>query len=157
MALNAIISSIFKRGTLGRYALTGLFNGSIFWIGWEIARIFSDGSTLQENMSWAIAWTLSSAVAFFTHNKFTFTSHGNPNKMFVATFMTYMITVACSTTSYDFFVGIIDIPRVVGFGNLLIWGIIDWAILRWMIFKHVVDILPAKEPLEEISLLPSSS
>ena len=112
MALNEIISSIFKRGTLGRYALTGLFNGSIFWIGWEIARIFSDGSTLQENMSWAIAWTLSSAVAFFTHNKFTFTSHGNLNKMFVATFLTYMITVACSTTSYDFFVGIIDIPRL---------------------------------------------
>ena len=157
MVLNAIISSIFKRGTLGRYALTGLLNGAIFWIGWEIARFISDGSTFQENLSWALAWTLSSAIAFFTHNKFTFTSEGNLNKMFVATFITYMITVACSTTSYDFFVGIIDIPRLVGFGNLLIWGIIDWAILRWMIFKHIEDVLPAKEPLEEISLLASSS
>lgn len=157
MVLNTTISSIFKRGTLGRYALTGLFNGSVFWIGWEIARMFSDGSSFQENVSWAVAWTLSSTIAFFTHNRFTFTSQGNLNKMFVATFLTYMITVACSTTSYDFFVGILDIPRVVGFGNLLIWGIVDWAILRWMIFKHVEVVLPADEPMEEIPLLAYSS
>ena len=146
------IASVIRKGTLWRYATTGIFNGLVFWILWEIFRLFSDGSDLQENTSWAVAWTFSSALAFFTHNKFTFNSEGDLKKMFFATFLTYMITVVCSTSTYDFFVDLYEYTRIVGFLNLLIWGIIDWAILRWMIFRHVDEsISSAKEPTEKAS------
>lgn len=146
------IFSLIKKGTLGRYAMTGLFNGAVFWVLWEIFRLFSDGSDLQENTSWALAWTFSSAIAFFTHNKFTFNSEGDLRKMFFATFLTYMITVVCSTTTYDIFVSIYEYTRVVGLFNLLMWGVIDWAILRWIIFRHFDQaVLSSKKPTQETS------
>ena len=129
--------TVIPRGGLRRFMLSGGFNTAIFWLLWEIFRLFTGTSDTGETASWAIAWFLSSVIAHFVHRIFTFDGRRDVKYTIVAALSVYCLGLVGSTITFDSLLKASELPsRVLFLANMAVWGIANWLMMRWLVFGY---------------------
>jgi len=130
-------SNAVPRGSLLRFGLAGAFNSLIFFILWELLRFFTSNDKASIQFAWGVAWALASFLAHFVHRWFTF----DKRKSVQWTIGSSTIAYAFSLTGSTFTIGLAATQnsgtlRMLGILNMLVWGLIIWAIMRLLVFQY---------------------
>ena len=137
MESESTFSNVAPRGSLQRFGLAGAFNSLIFFILWELFRFFSSNDKVSIQFAWGAAWALASFLAHFVHRWFTF----DKRKSVQWTIGSSTIAYAFSLTGSTFTIGLAATQnsgtlRMLGILNMLVWGLIIWAIMRLLVFQY---------------------
>lgn len=130
-------SNAVPRGSLLRFGLAGAFNSLIFFILWELLRFFTSNDKASIQFAWGVAWALASFLAHFVHRWFTF----DKRKSVQWTIGSSTIAYAFSLTGSTYTIGLAATQnsgtlRMLGILNMLVWGLIIWAIMRLLVFQY---------------------
>lgn len=130
-------SNAVPRGSLQRFGLAGAFNSLIFFILWELLRFFTSNDKASIQFAWGVAWALASFLAHFVHRWFTF----DKRKSVQWTIGSSTIAYALSLTGSTYTIGLAATQnsgtlRMLGILNMLVWGLIIWAIMRMLVFQY---------------------
>tara|TARA_B100000902_G_C26466940_1_gene508237 strand:- start:69 stop:518 length:450 start_codon:yes stop_codon:yes gene_type:complete len=130
-------SNAVPRGSLLRFGLAGAFNSLIFFILWELLRFFTSNDKTSIQFTWGVAWALASFLAHFVHRWFTF----DKRKSVQWTIGSSTIAYAFSLTGSTYTIGLAATQnsgtlRMLGILNMLVWGLIIWAIMRMLVFQY---------------------
>ncbi len=128
------------KGSLGRYAVAGVFNTAIFAVmlvvlGW------AGGVTREQSEAWAVVWGIawmgSSIVAHWVHRGFSFIP---------STKITYSLSTALPIYTLSFIGSSATFGLILEFTtwylwfitaiNTGAWGITQWLLNRTVIFRH---------------------
>jgi putative flippase GtrA len=124
------------RGSYRRFILVGAFNSLVFYLFWhEFIEAFSNLER-GETWAWAIAWTIGSFIAHFTHRHWTFDNRRHIAKTTTGTYLVYILGLLGSTITYDFLILHINSLNLVFLITMAMWGLIDWWLLRKLVFLY---------------------
>ena len=140
MEYESTFSNVAPRGSLQRFGLAGAFNSLIFFILWELFRFFSSNDKASIQFAWGAAWALASFLAHFVHRWFTF----DKRKSVQWTIGSSTIAYALSLTGSTYTIGLAATQnsgtlRILGILNMLVWGLIIWAIMRILVFQYKTE------------------
>tara|TARA_A200000159_G_scaffold139521_1_gene141082 strand:- start:133 stop:567 length:435 start_codon:yes stop_codon:yes gene_type:complete len=140
MESESTFSNVAPRGSLQRFGLAGAFNSLIFFILWELFRFFSSNDKASIQFAWGAAWGLASFLAHFVHRWFTF----DKRKSVQWTIGSSTIAYALSLTGSTYTIGLAATQnsgtlRMLGILNMLVWGLIIWAIMRILVFQYKTE------------------
>ena len=140
MESESTFSNVAPRGSLQRFGLAGAFNSLIFFILWELFRFFSSNDKASIQFAWGAAWGLASFLAHFVHRWFTF----DKRKSVQWTIGSSTIAYAFSLTGSTYTIGLAATQnsgtlRMLGILNMLVWGLIIWAIMRILVFQYKTE------------------
>jgi len=136
----AWFDGLAPRGSLLRYAASGLFNTGIFalmlvalgWLG-DVTREESEAWAVV----WGISWMASSVVAHGVHRAFTFMPSTNLAYSASTALPIYAMAFLGSSATFglilEFTVWYLWFATVVNTGA---WGLTQWVLNRTVIFRH---------------------
>ena len=140
MTEDSKFSTLAPRGSLQRFTLAGGFNSVVFFALWECIRFFLDDDKTSIRLAWAVAWGATAFMAHFIHRWFTFDARKSMQWTIGSSFGAYAFSLTGSTYTIGLFAGEPgDTLRLLGILNMLVWGLIIWAIMRLFVFQYKVE------------------
>lgn len=140
MENNSKLSQLAPRGSLQRFTLAGGFNSAVFFLMWECIRFFLDDDKTSIRIAWAVAWGATAFMAHFIHRWFTFDNRKSMQWTIGSSIGAYAFSLTGSTYTIGLFAneqgGTL---RLLGIANMLVWGLIIWAIMRLFVFQYRVE------------------
>lgn len=122
------------RGSLGRFALAGAFNSSVFYITWTASMYFLPEADIR--ILWGTFWGLTGVMAHFIHRWYTFDNHKSLAWTFPAAVPVYVGSLVGSSLTIGWlseqYPGQIE---WLGLPNMLCWGVIIWLSMRIFVFQ----------------------
>ena len=126
---------VVPRGSLGRFALAGAFNSSIFYAAWTISMFLLPETDVR--ILWGIFWGLTGVLAHFVHRMYTFDGHKSLAWTFPAAIPVYIgslvgssMTIGWLSEKYPNQIEWIGVP------NMLCWGVLIWLMMRVFVFQY---------------------
>ena len=121
------------RGSLGRFALAGAFNSSVFYITWTASMYFLPEVDIR--ILWGTFWGLTGVMAHFIHRWYTFDNHKSLAWTFPAAIPVYVGSLVGSSLTIGWLSEQYPGPiEWLGFPNMLCWGVIIWLSMRIFVF-----------------------
>jgi len=125
---------LVPRGSLGRFALAGGFNSTVFYLAWTTSMFLLPDVDVR--ILWGTFWGLTGVMAHFVHRWYTFDSH----KSLAWTLPTAVPVYGGSLLGSSLTIGWLSerFPNQIewlGLPNLLCWGIIIWLTMRVFVFQ----------------------
>ncbi|MED5291733.1 MAG: hypothetical protein VX778_05830 [Candidatus Thermoplasmatota archaeon] len=122
------------RGSLGRFALAGAFNSSIFFIAWTVSMwLFPE---VDVRLLWGLFWGLTGLLAHFVHRLYTFDDHKSlawtlpaAVPVYVGSLVGSSMTIGWLSEKYPTQIEWMGIP------NMLCWGVLIWLTMRVFVFQ----------------------
>ena len=140
MDIASRFNRLAPRGSLQRFGLAGGFNSGVFFLLWEILRLFLSDDETGIRIAWGFAWGATGFMAHFVHRWFTFDKRKSIQWTIGAAFGAYVFSLVGSKYTIGLFASQPDETlRWLGVANLLAWGIIIWAIMRLFVFQYKTD------------------
>lgn len=134
------LERLAPRGSLQRFTLAGAFNSVVFFLLWEFIRFFLDEDKAGLQTAWAISWGATALMAHFIHRWFTFDNRKSMQWTLGASVGAYTFSLTGSTYTIGLFANQTgDSLRLIGIGNMVLWGLIIWAIMRLFVFQFSTE------------------
>lgn len=126
---------LVPRGSLGRFALAGAFNSSVFYVAWTVSMFLLPNVDVR--ILWGTFWGLTGIMAHFIHRFYTFNNHKplawtlpTAIPVYVGSLIGSSMTIGWLSEKYPSQVEWMGIP------NMLCWGVLIWLAMRIFVFQH---------------------